>query len=391
MRCRLVALILLAFSVISTGGPAVSQDTSKPPEVKGLFLLTDYPAISVRPGTTATVSLRMQNYAMAPERLQISVSGVPQSWNATVVGGGQPIEAVLPATNASVSFELRLDIPKDAPMGATNLTVTAKGANTVTLPIVVTLVKDLPAKLTLTPALPELRGNSRSTFEYQLTIKNESGKRIVANLAATAPQNFDVSFTEQYGSQELNAVPLDAGQSKDVKLKVRPPNTIGVGTQKVTARATAEDAVVTAELGLEITGTPKIDLAGREGRLNATAVAGQETSVVVIVANTGTAAAEAVEMSGSGPSGWKVEAEPKVIDRIPPNENKEVTFKITPTGKAVAGDYVTSIRASARGESASQTFRVAVATSSQWGLIGMGIIAVALAVLFGAVMKFGRR
>ena len=111
----------------------------------------------------------------------------------------------------------------------------------------------------------------------------------------------------------------------------------------------------------------------------------------MIVANTGTAAAEAVEMSGSAPSGWKIEAEPKTVDRIPPNENKEVIFKVTPTGKAVAGDYVATVRAAARGESASQTFRVAVATSTQWGLIGAGIIGLALLVLFGAVMRFGRR
>lgn len=390
MRYRVIALTLLAFSALTVGGPAVSQDTSKP-DVKGLFLLTDYPAISVRPGTTATISMRLQNYAMPPERLQISVSGVPKGWTSTVVGGGQPIEAVLPATNASVSFELRLDIPKDAAMGTSNLTVTAKGANTVTLPVAVSLVKDLPAKLTLTPALPELRGTSRSTFEYQLTLKNESGKRIVASLAATAPPNFEVSFTEQYGSQELNAVPLDANQSKDVKLKVRPPNTIGPGPQKIVARATAEDATVTADLGLDITGTPKIELAGREGLLSARAAAGQETTIPVIVTNTGTAPAEAVELSGSGPSGWKVEADPKVVDRIPPNENKEVQFRITPTAKAVAGDYVVNTRASARGESASQTFRVAVATSTQWGIIGVGIIGVALLVLVGAVARFGRR
>lgn len=390
MRYRLIALILLAFSALTVGGPAVSQDASKP-DVKGLFLLTDYPAISVRPGTTATVTMRLQNYAMPPERLQISVSGVPKGWTPTIVGGGQPIEAVLPATNSSVSFDLRLDIPKDAALETANLTVTAKGASSVTLPIAVALVKDLPAKLTLTPALPELRGNSRSTFEYQLSIKNESGKRIVANLAATAPPNFDVSFTEQYGSQELNAVPLDANQSKDVKLKVRPPNTIGVGPQKITARATAEDATATAELGMEITGTPKIEIAGRDGRLNASATAGQETTIPVTVTNTGTSAAEAVELSGSAPSGWKVEADPKVIDRIPPNENKEVSFKVTPTGKAVAGDYVVTTRASARGESATQTFRVAVATSTQWGLVGIGIVGVALLVLFGAVMRFGRR
>ena len=389
MRCRLIALTVLVFSALCMAVPAVSEEAKS--DVKGLFLLTDYPAISVRPGTTATIGLRLQNYGLPPERLQIDVSGVPEGWTSTVVGGGQPIDAVLPATNSSVPFELRLDIPKDAKLTTAKLTVTAKGANTVTLPVVVTLVKDLPAKLTLTPALPELRGTSKSTFEYQLAVKNESGKRIVASLAATAPQNFEASFTEQYGSQELNAVPLDPNQSKDVKLKVRPPNTVAPGQYQVTARATAEDATATAELGLDITGTPKIEIAGREGRLSTTAAAGQETTAPVVVSNTGTAPAESVEMSGSGPSGWKVEFDPKVIERIPPNENKEVQARITPTAKAVAGDYVVTVRANARGESASQTFRVAVSTSTQWGIIGVGIIGVALLVLVGAVSRFGRR
>src|SRR5688572_23217399 len=201
MRYRIVALFLLALS-LALAGPGAAQDTPKT-DVKGLFLLTDYPAISVRPGTTATVNLRLQNYAMPPERLQLSVTGVPQGWTSTLIGGGQPIEAVLPATNANVSFELRLDVPKDAALGTTNLTVSAKGANSVTLPVAVTLVKDLPAKITMTPQLPELRGTAKSTFEYQLAVKNESGKRIVVALAATAPPNFDASFTEQYGSQEL--------------------------------------------------------------------------------------------------------------------------------------------------------------------------------------------
>ncbi len=259
------------------------------------------------------------------------------------------------------------------------------------VPLAVTLVKDLPAKITMTPQLPELRGTAKSTFEYQLAIKNESGKRIVVALAATAPPNFEASFTEQYGSQELNALPLDANQSKDVKLKVRPPSTIGAGQHKVVARASAEDASVTADLGLDITGTPKLELQGREGLLSARASAGQESTIPILVINTGSAPAEGVELSGSGPSGWKIEFDPKLVERIAPNENKEVQARITPTAKAVAGDYVTTMRASARGESASQTFRVAVATSTQWGIIGVGIIGVALLVLVGAVSRFGRR
>lgn len=390
MRYRAIAQFCVVLSALAFFSPASSQEVKN--DVKGLFLLTDFPAVTLRPGTNSTINLRLQNYNLPPERLSLAISGVPTGWTATLMGGGQPIAAVLPATNASVSLELRVDVPKDAPTGNTNLTITAKGASSeVVLPVQVTLATDLPAKLSVTPQLPDLRGTSKSTFEFQIAIKNESGKKVLVGLSATAPANFDATYTEQYGSQELNALPLDPGQSKDVKLKVRPPNTVAAGKFQVTARATADDAVVTTDLGLDITGQPKIDISGREGILSTRASAGLESTVAIVVTNTGTAAAEQVELSGSGPSGWKVTFEPKTVDRIAPNETKEVQALVTPTGKAIAGDYVTTLRANARGESASATFRVTVATSTQWGIIGVGIIGAALLVLVGAVLRFGRR
>ncbi len=389
MRYRVIALcsaVLLAALALPAGAEESKSD------VKGIFLLTDYPAVTLRPGSTSTINLKLQNYGVPPERLTLSVTGVPTGWSATLIGGGQPVSAALPATNASVSLELRLDVPKDAPVGTTNLTVSAQGAGTnVSLPVAVTLATDLPAKLTLTPQLPELRGTSKSSFEFQLGIKNDSPKKVVVSLSATAPQNFDATFTEQYGSQELNALPLDAGQSKDVKLKIRPPNTVAAGKYKVTAKVSADDASATSELVIDITGQPKIDIAGREGVLSAKASAGRETSIPVVLTNTGTAAAEQIELSGSVPPGWKINFEPKAVDRIAPNENKEVQALVTPTDKAVAGDYVASVRAAARGESASQTFRVAVTTSTLWGIVGIAIIGGALLVMIGAVVWFGRR
>jgi uncharacterized membrane protein len=389
MRYRVIALcsaVLLAALALPAGAEESKSD------VKGIFLLTDYPAVTLRPGSTSTINLKLQNYGVPPERLTLSVTGVPTGWSATLIGGGQPVSAALPATNASVSLELRLDVPKEAPVGTTNLTVSAQGAGTnISLPVAVTLATDLPAKLTLTPQLPELRGTSKSSFEFQLGIKNDSPKKVVVSLSATAPQNFDATFTEQYGSQELNALPLDAGQSKDVKLKIRPPNTVAAGKYKVAAKVTADDASATSELVIDITGQPKIDIAGREGVLSAKASAGREESIPVILTNSGTAAAEQIELSGSVPPGWKINFEPKAIDRIAPNENKEVKALVTPSEKAVAGDYVTTVRAAARGESASQSFRVAVTTSTLWGIVGLALIGGALLVMIGAVVWFGRR
>jgi uncharacterized membrane protein len=390
MRCRFIAALLFA-AAAAVAAPIARADDA-PKDVKGLYLMSDYPAVTLRPGETSTVTLRLHNYDLAPERLALSVAGVPTGWTATLMGGGQPVAAAMPATNASVSLELRLDVPKSAAVGTQTLTVTATGGTTkAELPIEVTLAKDLPAKLTLTPQLPELRGTSKSSFEYQLGIKNDSGKKLTVSLSAQAPQNFDATFTENYGSQELNAVPIDPGQTKDVKLKVWPPNTAAAGNYKVVARVAAEDASATADLALDISGQPKLDISGREGLVSTHASAGKETSVPVVIANSGTAPADDVELSGSAPSGWKVTFDPKSVEHIAPNETKEVQALITPTEKAIAGDYVTTIRASTRGESASTTFRVTVTTSTMWGIAGVGIIGVALLVMVGAVARFGRR
>jgi uncharacterized membrane protein len=390
MTHRLVALAVAFFALAAPAFPAFAADTH--PDVKGLYLLTDYPAVSVQPGTTATVNLHLRNYGLAPERLSLSVSGVPAGWKATLLGGGQPVAAAMPATDDSVSLDLRLDVPKGAKIGTRTLTVNAEGANThVALPLNVTLAKELPAKLSVQPQLPELRGSSRSSFEYTLTVKNDSGKKLLVSLAAEAPRNFDTSFTEAYGSQQLTSIPIDAGKSKDVKLKVSPPNTVDAGHYPVKVQVAAEGAHAATDVALDITGEPKLTLSGREGLLSANATAGTESTVAVVVSNTGTAPAENIQLSANAPTGWKVTFQPKTIERIAPNQHKEVQALIRPPAKAIAGDYVNAFTAAARGETGTANFRITVTTSTMWGVAGVGIIGAALLIMVGAVVRFGRR
>ena len=96
----IIALLSLILPVLALAGPAAAQDTKKN-DVKGLFLLTDYPAVSLRPGQTSTINLRLQNYAMPPERLALSVAGVPQGWTAKAEVSVKPdkLAKVLPGSD----------------------------------------------------------------------------------------------------------------------------------------------------------------------------------------------------------------------------------------------------------------------------------------------------
>jgi uncharacterized membrane protein len=388
MRASLLALVSTAFCLAVA--PALAADAPK--DVKGIFLLTDYPAMSVRPGATSTIALRLQNYGLSPDRFTLSVTDVPKGWSAILLGGGQPIAAAMPATDASVSLQLRLDVPVNVAMGTQTLTVKAEGqGTTVTLPIAVTLAKELPAKLTVESPLPALRGTPKSTFDYQLTIKNDSGRNLTVTFAADAPKNFETSFTESYGSQQISSIPIEAGQSKDVKLHVRPPSTVDAKNYPMGVTVSAEDASAKTKLSLEIVGQPQLTLAGRDGLVSAKAEAGKQSVVPIVVTNIGTAPADNVELTAVAPSGWKITFEPKTIPRIEPGKDAEVQAQITPTATSLAGDYIANMRATAGGEAAQTQFRVSVTTSTTWAMAGAGIIGVAVLFMVAAVARFGRR
>jgi uncharacterized membrane protein len=388
MRAR--ALALIAFAVGLTVSAAHAAEP--PRDIKGLYLMSDYPAITVRPGTTTNIPLRLQNYGLGPQRYNLTVSGVPSGWSATLLGGGQPVAAAMPAPDASVALQLRLDVPASSGMSEQTLTVKAEGQGTeATLPVVVALAKELPAKLTVTSKLPSLRGSPKSNFEYTLTIKNDSGRNLTASFAADAPANFETSFTEAYGTQELSSIPIEAGQSKDIKLRVRPPGTIDAGNFPVKVTVKAEDASAQTELALDIVGQPQLQVAGRDGLLSARAVAAQQSSIPIVVTNTGTAPADNIALAATAPTGWKVTFEPATIDRLVPGKDAEVQALVTPSDKSLAGDYMTSIRATSRGENASGQFRITVTTSTVWGMAGAGVIGIALLLMLGAVARFGRR
>jgi uncharacterized membrane protein len=380
-----VSVVCMLFAATAFAGDG-------PSSVRGIYLTTNYPSITARPGATSNISLTLRNHGMAPARMALKVENVPKGWKATILGGGQPVGAAMPATDDSVDLDLRIKIPADAATRTQTLTVTATGAGQhLSLPLDVALADKLPTKLSLKSKLPELKGSAQSSFDYEFTVKNDSGKDMLVSLAATAPKYFQTTFTESYGTQELSSVPIKAGGSKDIKLKVSPPNTVEPGDYPIAVQVSAGDAKASAKLKMEITGQPHLTLTGRKGLMSAHAEIDKATTVPLEVTNTGGAEATGVKVSGTTPSGWKIKFSPDTIDHLAPGKTKEIQATITPSSESLAGDYMVDLQATSQGQSVSADLRVSVVTSSMWGIIGAIIIAIAVLILVGAVARYGRR
>jgi uncharacterized membrane protein len=123
---RRASTIIVA--VLMFVGCALSAHAADVPNMKGLWLITDYPSLTVRAGETTTIKLKLQNANLPPEEVALSATGVPDGWKGEFLGGGQPIGAAMAAPNATVDVSFRLDVPADAKSGAQPIVLHAKAA-----------------------------------------------------------------------------------------------------------------------------------------------------------------------------------------------------------------------------------------------------------------------
>ena len=387
MRRRILAVLFL----VSTSVAAAAAD--KPSGVTGLYLTTRYPALTVRAGETTTIDLSLHNFNLPPQQLALWVPQVASGWKATILGGGQPVESAFVAPDSEEKLQLRLEPPSGTGPGNYQFLVEAQGTGTtLKLPITVTIGQELPAKLKLTTNFPALRGTATTSFKFKVSVANDSGRDATINFSADAPKNFQVTFTEAYGTQQLTSIPIEAGKSKDIEAAVALPRDTPAGDYKLVLHAKSEAASADLNLAITIIGQARLALAGEGGRLSGEAYAGQDSQLTVVAKNDGSEAARDVEFSATAPEGWKTSFDPKELPELGAGKSQSIKVSLAPSSRAIAGDYQTTIRAnSAGGLSESANFRITVLTSTVWGAVGIGVIAVALLVVVFAVARFGRR
>ncbi|MGH2476435.1 MAG: NEW3 domain-containing protein [Candidatus Limnocylindrales bacterium] len=382
---RFVLALVMSTLALAAVAPSVGA-------ADGLEVTTPFPAIAVAPGNKVSFDLTISSVRAAD--VDLSLSGVPTGWTASLLGGGFVVEAV--AVTPSTDGEVRLDVsvPADATAGATTIRVNAAGGGAAdVLSITVRVDAEAAGDVTLTTSTPALTGSSTTDFSFDVQLQNDTAQDLTVSATAGGPAGWDVSATLTGEDQAASTV-VEAGASQSISVTATAAATTPAGSYPITVEARAGERTLTADLSIEITGSYSMTLSTPGDLLSIRGAAGTASVQDFEITNTGTAPITAVTLTGTPPSGWTVDVEPADgLESIEPDATGTIRATITPSGDAVAGDYVVSFSASATETSATTNtqIRYTVETSPIWALIGIGIIVLILAGLFYVFRTYGRR
>lgn len=382
----LVLFSLLAGLMFGLASPVFAQEG-----ISGLTLSTSYPSMVV--GIGETVTLNMEVESAVAQTVGLSVNDLPNGWTSEFRGGGRIIASIYTENGNSARVELRVTTPATVRAGTYEFTVVAQGQNERTeFPIEFNVKDKAPARLSFETDFPTIRGGSESAFNFSVNVKNEGDDDLSVSFTSDAPREFVVTFKS--AGKDITNLPTDikAGSSVKIDIAATPLTALAVGTYPFTLTAQSDTVTASTQLTAEVVGQPQLTLTTPDGRLSGKATINKQNQIKLVLRNTGNSPAAGVKLSVSAPSGWVVNLNPETVVEVPANQEIEVIADVKPADNAIAGDYVVTFRAQPN-QSASKSveFRITVQTSTLWGAVGIGLIAVAVAIVGMAVTRFGRR
>lgn len=363
-------------------------------DYQGLSVATNYPSLNVSSSDMITFDLRIKSYSLAPQRVNLSLTGLPEGWEYQFVGGGGLVNAVFSEPDSSSNVQLWV-IPSAAKKEAVYdfwVHATGEDGSSFSLPLTVSMGRQLPQRLALDTELPTIKGDPKSDFTFNVTLRNNSANETLIDLYADVPQGFQVSFKEQYGAKAINTLSMNAGSSRTIQVTVIPSAGVSEGSYPIGITARSSGAQASVPVTLEVQGQAAVSLTGQGGLLSSSAVAGKEKVLDLELKNSGTASAEHIELSSYTPSNWTVSYNPAIVEELAAGETTTIKATVKPSSEALNGDYSLTMRANSKNAgNVSEQFRITVRTSSIWGIVSIVIIALAAVLLVFAVKKFGRR
>jgi uncharacterized membrane protein len=395
-----LAVFAVIFGLLVSQWPSFAADEEKAAEEKKparlIVMAAEYPGVEISKDEDVSMDIIFHNKGRKDEDVLVSIAKKPEDWQVRIKTYRYTVTGIHVPSGDEKSLTFEADPEEGVKPGEYKFRINARtldGKFRMSQAITVKVTADdgkakEPKGVKLTTSY---RGPSDATFEFSLEVDSKLDEDAVFDLLAQGPQGWDINFKPAYETKYITSLRIKSKQSTTVAVEVKPSMGAQAGEFPVNVRVSSADANAEAKLMVVLTGTYDIEVGTPSGLLSLDARQGRPANMSFYVRNTGSAKNSDIKFMTFKPENWKVEFKPEKIDVIEPGDLKQVEVIITPYEDALVGDY--SVGVNVEGEKASKNieFRTTVKASAVWGWIGVGIIVVVIAGLFGLFRWLGRR
>jgi uncharacterized membrane protein len=358
-----------------------------------VVLSTTYPSIVADKGKLITFPVNVVNRTGDFQQVDVRVAEGPADWNADLRASGFSVRTVMLEPQKSQALDFSATPPAAAKAGDYAFVLRALSGGSVVseLRIAITLRDTVSSGIKLSTQFPNVQGQAGSTFSFTFDLVNQAGIDRDIGVSASAPAGWQVTFKPVGDSKQVSSFRVKAGETQSVNVDVTTPQKVDAGDYDVAIAAASGTDKTQAPLKITIAGQSAVSFTTTSGNLSTNATVDQDTKVTFVLKNTGSAPLQNITFSSSPPESWTVTFQPDRIAALGPDQQQNVTAVIRPGSRALAGDYMVTLTASASGTSSSQDLRVTVQTPTAWGLIGLLAIVAVLGGLGWVFVRYSRR
>jgi uncharacterized membrane protein len=398
--CFVLALVVFAASAVFLSSPAAwgTEKEKKDLPPRQISVAPEYTSITVPEGEEVSIDLTVANQGKQDEFIDLALTQVPKGWKARIKTYSFDVSGVFVPSDKSKSLTLKAETEEGTGPGKYVFGIkgqTQDGKLVSTSHVTVTVrEKDKEKKskgVNLTTSYPVLQGPTDAKFEFSMEVENKTDKDSTFNLNAQGPTNWEINFKPSYEDKLISSLVLKAGARQSVAVTVKPYLLAEAGKYPIQVKVSAPEGTAEAELNVILTGTHKIEVGTASGLLSLTAETGKPANISFYVKNTGSALQNNVKLLSFKPENWKVEFKPDKLDKLAPNELKQIEMVVTPADQALVGDYSVAVGVEGERVSKNLEFRVTVKASTAWGWVGIAIIVLVVLGLVILFVRMGRR
>jgi uncharacterized membrane protein len=384
-RALIVVAVLAA--VLPSGLGAVALADS------AVVLSTTYPSVVADKGKQLTFPVNVVNRTGDFQQVDIAVAEGPADWKPDLRASGFSIRTVMLEPQKSQSIDFSATPPSDAKAGDYSFLLRASSQGTVIsdLRILITLRDVVSSGIKLSTQFPNVQGQAGNTFSFTFDLVNQAGIDRDIGVSAAAPAGWQVTFKPTGDTKQVSSFRVKAGDTQSIDVDVTTPSKVPAGDYNIVLSAASGSDKTQSPLKITIVGQSSLSFNTTSGNLSTNATVDQDTKLAFIVKNTGGAPLQNITFASSPPESWTVTFQPNSIATLAPDQQQDVTALIRPGSRALAGDYMVTLTASASGTSSSQDIRVTVQTPTAWGLIGVLAIVAVLGGLGWVFVRYSRR